>query len=423
MESQSRSSTSILMIASILAVSVVATQNVLADDVHENIRVTPGHTISPAEERIMARSAAHVLRYIADARSAIAANDIAKARSDLQQALNLIDILKLQQPTAKVRDHIWVARKHLDYESTEEVAADLVPIEAELTEIEDFVPVEKARKHIRSAGAYLKKGDKAGAKKELEAADAALIYTEVDLPLSNTERQIIAAQKALDNRQPAKADKALKQAEDGVQILSVAITAPITKARDSIWQASKDFAARDYAAAQADLAEASAWLDKAAQSTDKTTREEAMKLKHSLEGLKRQMNMTAQGAGAGLSRLWQRSQALVERESEKASATWGKLHGESVAKKALIEAKLHLAYAKTAQFVQGKSAEVSNELDQAQSYLDKAAETSDKALKAKIHAMSDELNQIKANLHDKSRNARARYDKLKADLRQTIRDL
>jgi len=164
-----------------------------------------------------------------------------------------------------------------------------VPIEADLTEIEDFVPVEKARRHIRSARAYLKKGDKAGAKKELKAADAALIYTEVDLPLAGTERQIVAAQKALDNREPAQADKALKQAENGVQILSVAVAAPITRARDSIWQASKNFAARHYAAAKADLARASAWLDKAAQSSDKTTREEALKLKHSLEKMKRQM--------------------------------------------------------------------------------------------------------------------------------------
>ncbi len=423
MESQSRSSILILMIAIVMAVSVVATENVLADDVQENISVIPGRTITPAEERSMARSAAHVLRYIADARSAIAANDIAKARSDLLQALNLIDILKLQQPTAKVRDHIWVARKHLDYESTEEVTADLVPIEADLIEIEDFVPVEKARKHIRSAGAYLKKGDKAGAKKELKAADAALIYTEVDLPLSNTERQIIVAQKALDNRQPAKADKALKQAEDGVQILSIALTAPITKARDSIWQASKAFAARNYAAAKADLAKASEWLDKAAHSTDKTTREEAMKLKEDLVKLKMQMNMTAQGAGAGLSRLWQRSQALVERESEKASAAWGKLHGEIATKEDLIEAKLHLAYAQTAQFVKGKSEEVRSELDKVQSYLDKAVKTSDKALKTKIHTMINELKQIKANLHDKSRKALSRYDKLKADIRQTIHDL
>lgn len=195
MENQSRSRISILMIATILTVSAVAIQNVLADEVRENLSISPGRTITPAEERSMARSAAHILRYIAGARYAIAANDIAKARSDLQQSLNLIDILKLQQPTVKVRDHIWVAKKHLEYESTEKVAEDLVPIEADLTEIEDFVPVEEARKHIRSAGAYLKKGDKAGAKKELEAADAALIYTEVDLPLSNTERQITAALK------------------------------------------------------------------------------------------------------------------------------------------------------------------------------------------------------------------------------------
>ena len=423
MNTRSRCRVLSLTIASILATGILVTQTASATDMHETVSVTPGHSVSPAAERIMARSAAHVLRRIADARSAINATKYDEAKSDLQQVRHLIDRLKSQQPTARVRDHIWTAQQHLDYDSTEEVAADMVPIEADLTEIEDFVPVEKARRHTRLAHNHLKEGDKAGAKKELKAAAAALIYTEVDLPLSGTERQVIAAQKALGNNQPAQADKALKQAEDGVQFLSTAVEAPITHARNSIWKATKDYTARHFAAAKADLAGAGAWLDKAAQSTDKTTREQATKLKRSIKGLKGKMNKTTEGTGASLSSLWQRSKALAERESEKASATWGKLRSESDAKTDLIEAKLHLAYAESDQFIQGGAADASDELDQAQGYLDTAAKTSDKALAAKIHAMSDELKSLKAKLDDKGSEARTRYEKVKADLRQTIRDL
>ena len=423
METRSRSSVLSFAIASILATGIVTTHNVLAAGLHENIRVTHGHTVSPAEERIMMRSAARVLRYIAETRSAINAKNIGNAKSDLQQVRSLINILKSQMPTTKVRDHIWVARQHLDYDSTREVTADLVPIEEDLTEIEDFVPVKEARRHTRAAHEHLKQGDRTGAKKELKAADAALLYTEVDLPLSGTERQVIAAQKALDNNQPAQADKALKQAEGGIRVLATAVEAPVTQARNSLWKASKDYAARDYAAARADLTRAGVWLDKAAQSTDKTTREEAIKLRHSLKSVKGKIAQTGKGTGSSLTSLWLRTRALAERESEKASASWGKMRSESTVKSDLIEAKLHLAYAESAQFVQGKSAEVSNELDQAQGYLDKATKTSDKVLTEKIHVMNDELKQLKANMDDKGAKAHARYDKVKADLRQTIRDL
>jgi len=423
MKTRSRCGLWNLTIAGILAAGAVNTQTALAADIDEEVSVTPTRTISPTEEGIMARSAAHVLHHVVDARSAIHADNIDQAKRNLQQARSLIDSIRASQPTAKVRDHIWAAKQHLDYESTEEVAADLIPIEADLTEIESFVPVENARRHTRFARERLHKGDKEGAEKELKAADAALIYTEVDLPLTGTERQVIAAQNALDNNQPAQADKALEKAEDGVRFLSTAVLAPVTQARNSLWQATKEYAARNYAAAEADLATAGAWLKIAARSTDATTRQEAAALRGRMESLNGKLGQAEASTGIALTQLWRRSQALAEREAEKVSVEGGTVSGESAAKADLIDAKLHLAYAESAQFIAGKSAEAGDELDKAGDYLDKAAGTSDKELVAKIHAMSDELKQIKGNVDDKGAEARTRYEKLKADLRQTIRDL
>lgn len=423
MKPQFRRTALSLAITGLLVTGTAMAQTDLVDVTEETVSITPGHTISPTEERMMARAASHVLRNIAEARSAINEKDVIVAKTHLDWALTLIDKLKLEQPTSVVRDHIWIAGQHLDYDSTEEVASDLVPIEASLTEIETFVPVEKARKHIHAAHGHMKKGNKAGAKKELKAANAALIYTEVDLPLSATERQVIAAQKALKNNQLKQADKALKLAEDNVLILSSTVASPITQARNSLWQASKDYTNKHYKMAKAHLAEASAWLHKAALSTDETTHKEATKLKHWAESLKDKVSTAGKDTAKDLTSLWHHSKALAERESEKASAAWGKLGTESHAKTELIDAKLHLTYAQSAQFVQGKSAEIGDELDKAQGYLDKAYKISDKALKAKIRSMGDDLKQLKANLDDKGEKAHANYEKVKADLRQAIRDL
>ena len=423
MNTPSRSRLLRLTIASILTSAAITSQTALAADLQETVSVSPEHTVSPTEERMMSRTAARVLRHIVDARSAINAKDLGEAKYDMERARTLIDLLKSEQPTAKVRDHIRVAKQHLDYESTEEVTEDLVPIEADLTEIETFVPVATARKHTRFARERLKKGDKAGAKKELEAANAALIYTEVDLPLDTTERQVIIAQKALDNNQPAQADKALDQAEQGVQFLSTAVEAPITQARNSIWQATKDYADKDYAAAKADLAGAGVWLDKAAQSTDKTTRVETTHLKRELEGLQGKIEQKGEQTHASLHHLWQRSQALAEREAETASADWATLRTDSSTKIDLIDAKLHLAYAESDQFMQGKSNEAADELDKARADLELAAKTSNKDLAEKIHALRKQLAQIKDHLDDQGAEAHSRYEIMKAKLRQTIHDI
>ena len=44
-------------------------------------------------------------------------------------------------------------------------------------------------------------------------------------------------------------------------------------------------------------------------------------------------------------------------------------------------------------------------------------------LTTKIHAMSDELKRLKANIDGRGVEAHARYSKVKADFCQTIRDL
>ena len=176
-----------ILILMLLVALVLGRGPALAKTIHEKVTVKPVKTISPAEESAISSAAAKVLRHIAKARGAIHDKDLDQAGKDLKKAQKLVTIIKRSLPTAKIKDHIWVAKKHLDYESTEEVKPDLVPIYAALDEIEDIVPVKQAKKRLDEAKENLDKGNKKAAKENLEAVDKALIYTEVDLPLTSTE--------------------------------------------------------------------------------------------------------------------------------------------------------------------------------------------------------------------------------------------
>ena len=251
----------------------------------EEISVSPVRVVTPDQQQILANAAANILRQIADARGAIHENKPEAAKENLRKVDSLIKIIKAGRPMAKIKDHIWVAKKHLDYENTEEVAADLIPIYSDLIDIEDLIPVEQARKDLDKAGQSLKKGDKKAAKEQLAAVDEAMVYTEIDLPLSNTERQVELARGFLDQNKLQDADKALKAAEDGVQLLSTGVESPLVRAHHSLLQATENYTAKKYEAAKADLKKAGSWIKQAGKSSDKKIREGAAKLEKSLKHL------------------------------------------------------------------------------------------------------------------------------------------
>ncbi|MBW1803425.1 MAG: YfdX family protein, partial [Deltaproteobacteria bacterium] len=138
-----------ILISSLLFAVVLGTGLALAKTIQEKGTVSPKKNISPAEESIISSAATKVLRHIAKARGAVHSKELDQAKKVLSQAKKLIDIIKASLPTAKVKDHIWVAKKHLDYENTEEVMPDLIPIYA-------AGKYAAANKDLEQAGAYLK---------------------------------------------------------------------------------------------------------------------------------------------------------------------------------------------------------------------------------------------------------------------------
>lgn len=161
--------------------------------------MSPLRQITPQDEATISSTAVKALRHIADARGALLGDkpDSEKAGAQLGQAEKLLDIIQAALPTSEIKDRIWVAKKHLEYEDTREVLPDLVPIYASLEELVDFVPSARARTHLDKAKQALEKGDKPEAVEQLQAADDAMLYMEADLPLSSTRHLVEQATAAL----------------------------------------------------------------------------------------------------------------------------------------------------------------------------------------------------------------------------------
>jgi len=193
------------------------------------VTVEPSRKLDPPEAAILANAGTRVLVDIAEARGAIRENDAIRAREDLRKAESLLNTIRSSMPTAIVKDRIWVARKHLEYEETQQVLPDLVPIDQELVLLGKFVPIGEARSHLEKARRLLERGDTRAALDELEAVDAAVVYEELDLPISETEAKLSRALGELAIGETEKADSALRAAEESVRIIVAVAREPRAK--------------------------------------------------------------------------------------------------------------------------------------------------------------------------------------------------
>ena len=345
--------------------------------IQEQVTVKPGKTINPQEESVISSAGAKVLRHIAEARADIHNKDIESAKTNLGQAEKLLDIIQASVPTTKIKDQIWVAKKHLEYEDTQEVLPDLIPIYASMDELVDTMPVEAAKKHLDQAKEQLKSGDNVKASKSLEATAAALQYTEIDLPLGTTRQLVSRAKTALDKGNPEDAAKALKSAEDNVVFLSAAIEQPMFTAKALLWQTVLDLEAANTDLAKADLKGAIGYLEIATHSDNKSTRDAAGQILAQAREYQKDLD-SGVDIGARVRRLWEHAQALAERDVEYLSTGWSRYRAESPLKSDLIEARLHLANARIDLFTGHESDKARNELESARRLLDQAGEEASK---------------------------------------------
>ena len=287
------------------------------ETVKEEVSVSPGKPLSfPQQERI-ANLAVKALKHIANARGFIHGNNVADARGELAKSQKLMEMIRASLPTTRIKDHIWVAKKHLSYEDSEEVIPDLVPIYASLDEIQSFVSVDKTKEHLDAAKKALKEDDKKKGAESLELAGESLVYVEIDLPLRYTERKVAEALHLLAQGKNEEADQVLKAAEDGVQVISISSYGPMVLAQESLWQATKDYAKGRYEAARRSLADAKVFLKMAAKQADEKTKEALAKLNRKIDELEKKMAESGSDFSKEIKGLWNKTKDVYHETVEK----------------------------------------------------------------------------------------------------------
>jgi len=375
-----------------------------AATVQEDVSVVPGHSITASDEAVISSAAVKVLRHVAEARGHLQGDkpDKDAAKTELEKAEKLLDIIQASLPTSQVKDRIWVAQKHLEYEDTREVLPDLVPIFGSLDELADFMPVEQAKHHLDKAKEAMGKDQKSEAQEQLKEVDEALVYVEADLPLSSTRALVDQAKTDLAKDDVKAANQALVDAEDNVVFISVSFDSPLIQAKNALWRARMSYDSGDKTGAKTNLRQAVAALERAGKSNDELVREQAGKLTDEVRDLDSLLSAGDGSFQAGVDRAWQRAQALSERTAEYVSTGWERLRATNPGKDDLIEAKLYVAYGRVDSVVSKDNAAAKVDLAEAKGYLDAAADKVSADDKTKLNAIAARIDDLDQKLAEGS---------------------
>jgi hypothetical protein len=410
------------VIATLLLSGVTVPHATWAKQAQEDVSDAVTSTVPAAQREAIASAAMRTLRHITRARSAIHINDLDQARQDIQQARELLILIEATRPATRLKEHLWVARQHMDYESAEDVIDDLTLIDAELMRLADIMPTARAHRHLQTAQALVKKHDTKAAQQELDRLEASLLFTEFDLPLAVCEQQVLEAQEALSRNQPAAADKNLVAAEESIQFITLGGSAPLVSARTHLNHAAKNYHDEYFAAARADLVQASEWLRRAGKDANEKSRKEAQKLVAEIDALKDKLDTGAEDHTHTLSSFLHRSVVLIEREAEDLWWRYKRQRAENQTLRSLLDAKMHLFYAEH-DLAKGRATDaIRNELKSTDSYLEEALSEADPPMRERINQLRKEVHALEEELGGDREQAKARYEQTMADLRQLIHE-
>jgi len=377
---------------------------------------------SPAQQNAIGSAAIRTLRYATQARNAIHKKDLQTAEQDLQRSRELLELIRAARPMASIKEHIWVARQHMEYETTGEIIDDLMLIDAELVNLGGITPTVKAHRHLQAAQAFLQAGNMQGAQAELDRLEASLVFTEIDLPLAAAEEQIITAQTLLTQGKPEAADKALASAEESIQFLAVMGSTPLARARDDLHKAAGNYREKHYAAARDDLARAGSWLRLAGERSLDKGRQGAQQLAKEIDALETKIEQETDNQAHTLGGFIHRSLALIEHEAEGMWLRYKQQQASNQTLRKLIDAKLHLFYAGHELQRGIDNAAIRKELRSTDDYLEEALEEARPEIRKRVTQVRAEVAAIDAGLDGDREDAKVRYEETMADLRRLIRE-
>lgn len=150
-------------------------------------------------EKIAAHTGNEIVRHLNAAQKAIDANDSGKALGEVEAANRLNDSVMQSMPYVNVNEKLFNAKGKLAMEDSGRFYDDLLPIYAELDDMEIYAPAvaQKARGKIKEAETLARAGKNAEASAKLKEVMDDISETTVFLPVGYVHGQLEAAQNAL----------------------------------------------------------------------------------------------------------------------------------------------------------------------------------------------------------------------------------
>lgn len=154
---------------------------------------------SPNLRKIAAHTGNEIVRHLNAAHAAIEQGDSGKALGEVEAANHLNDSVMQSMPYTDVKEDVFNAKGKLAMEETARFYDDLLPLYAELDDMQMYAPqvAQKARGKVKEAEAMSRKGQNKEAADKLKEVMDDISATAVFLPVGYVHGQLQAAQNAL----------------------------------------------------------------------------------------------------------------------------------------------------------------------------------------------------------------------------------
>jgi hypothetical protein len=268
-------------------------------------------TLSQDDRRQVSLLAAQIFQHVDEARGAIDADDMNRARKEVQKGLEAIKAIHAMLPRTSVRTRTTAPDGKVIYEDEREVQDDRVPLFEGMLHARTLAPIQEAQQDAsRVAG--------------VRVVESETISTEVMADLGYVEGQLGRAARALDEKKAEDATRALLMAQvRGVDLRYNKEDSPLAEARDAIWLARRALEENNTVQAQANLGVARQQLEIYRQVLPEARRQDVTQMLNEVGQLERQLQQegksTASGAertrqGGAATQWWERLNGWIKRK-------------------------------------------------------------------------------------------------------------
>ena len=187
-------------------------------------------TLSEDDRRQVAVLTAQVFQHIDEARQALDADDMQRARREVDKGWRALKAIRGMQPRTTVHTRTKAPDGQVAYEDERRVQEDRVPLFEGMLHAQTLAPIVEAKREAAEDDAVEVKG--------VRLVQSESIRTEAFADLGVVEGQLQRATKALENKKPADASAALAAAQvRGVEFRYSKEDSPLAEARDALWLA------------------------------------------------------------------------------------------------------------------------------------------------------------------------------------------